>query len=309
MSSKRKRKLKRRVLSIVVKGFTWVGAMILYYLLFSIYFDTPIEHEIRNANSTLKQQYTSISSKLDSLSVVMDNASERDKNVYGMLFESDPSANKSIIDSTELIDKEMLIQLSNRDLADLFFERVNSFEEEVENGTSDSQRLQEMMVGLGDKVEHIPSIQPVANNEFTKFAASYGMRIQPFFKGIIPHEGVDFAVPENSRIYATADGEVRSVGNGTKGEGLTIVINHGNNYATSYSHLDKALVSRGNRVKRGDIIAYSGNSGLSFLPHLHYTVSYKGDKIDPLHYFYYELTPKQYKELKDLAQLLMQSLD
>ncbi|MEG1649984.1 MAG: M23 family metallopeptidase, partial [Rikenellaceae bacterium] len=121
--------------------------------------------------------------------------------------------------------------------------------------------------------------------------------------------GVDFAVPEDTRVYATADGVVSSAGQGATGEGTTIDIKHGDNYLTTYSHLNKSLVKKGQRVRRGDIIAYSGNSGLSFLPHLHYSISHDGIRIDPINYFFYELNPHQNKQLFDIAQVAMQSLD
>ena len=173
-----KSRFKRRILSIIVKLFTWIGAVMLYYLLFSIYFDTPIEYEIRKTNKVLEQQYASLSSKLDSISIVMDNVSQRDKNVYGMLFEAEPSTNVASSHDMEMKKKEHLVGLSNRELADHFFDRLYGFENMVNRGTSRSKTLEKTMVKLGDEIYDIPSIQPIVNRELTKFAASFGLRVQ-----------------------------------------------------------------------------------------------------------------------------------
>ncbi|MBQ5701547.1 MAG: M23 family metallopeptidase, partial [Alistipes sp.] len=110
-------------------------------------------------------------------------------------------------------------------------------------------------------------------------------------------------------IFATADGKVKDVLGRTSTSGITVVIDHGNGYTTSYSHLQKAKVKRRQKVRRGDIIALSGNSGLSLSPHLHYEVRYEGVRVDPVHYFFMELTPDEYQKIIRIAQSGMQSFD
>ena len=135
------------------------------------------------------------------------------------------------------------------------------------------------------------------------------MRIQPFFKTLASHQGVDYTVPEGTRVFATADGIVKDVSSYNTSSGQTIVIDHGNGYETSYGHLSKVNVRRGNQVRRGDIIALSGNTGLSLAPHLHYEVRYNGMRVDPIHYFFMELSPEQYRRIMQIAQSGMQSFD
>jgi murein DD-endopeptidase MepM/ murein hydrolase activator NlpD len=123
------------------------------------------------------------------------------------------------------------------------------------------------------------------------------------------HHGVDYLVPEGTAIFATADGVVKSLSEKTTTHGKAITIDHGNGYETSYSHLLDIRVRKGQKVKRGDIIALSGNSGLSFAPHLHYEVRYRDTRVDPVHYFFLELTPEEYQRIIRIALSSMQSFD
>ena len=139
--------------------------------------------------------------------------------------------------------------------------------------------------------------------------ASYGMRIHPFYKTLTSHQGVDYTVGEGSRVFATADGRVKSVVTQRTSSGNTLVIDHGNGYETVYSHLNKIYAKKGDRVKRGDIIAQSGNTGLSLAPHLHYEIRHNGMRVDPIHYFFMELDYKDYQKIIKIAQTGMQSFD
>ena len=161
----------------------------------------------------------------------------------------------------------------------------------------------------GRAVSYTHLIQPVINKQLTLLTASYGMRIHPFYKTLQSHQGVDYTIPEGSRVFATADGVVRDVALRNSTSGQTVVIDHGNGYETSYSHLSKINVRKGQRVSRGEIIALSGDTGLSLSPHLHYEVRLNGMRVDPIHYFFMELTPTEYQRLMRIAQSGMQSFD
>ena len=155
----------------------------------------------------------------------------------------------------------------------------------------------------------IPAIQPIINKQLTLLTTSYGMRINPFQKVLRSHQGVDYAIPEGSRVFATADGTVKEVSLRNSTSGQTVVIDHGGGYETLYSHLGRIGVRRGQRVRRGDIIALSGNSGLSLAPHLHYEVRCNGMRVDPIHYFFMELSPDDYQRMMRIARSGMQSFD
>ncbi len=285
--------------------FVWLGFAILYYFIFSLFFDTPIEREMRKANDSLESEYESLKSQYDSLEVVLTNVKERDQGVYRTLFGSNPNYN----DKESHLTIDSLSVMTNKQLASQFHARLNRIDYSLGEITNNFAALQEKMIEKGSGVGNIPSIQPISNNELTRLAASYGMRIHPFYRTLVAHQGVDYAVSLDSRVYATADGKVKFVKQVHQTNGLSVIIDHGNGYETVYSHLDKALVRRGQKVKRGDIIARSGNSGLSFMPHLHYEVVYKGMRQDPINYFFQELDPQGYARIIDISHIGMQSLD
>ena len=158
-------------------------------------------------------------------------------------------------------------------------------------------------------IDCVPAIQPVNNRQLTLLAAGKKPLINPFHRTMREHHGVDYLVPDGTAIFATADGVVKSLSEKTTTHGKAITIDHGNGYETSYSHLLDIRVRKGQKVKRGDIIALSGNSGLSFAPHLHYEVRYRDTRVDPVHYFFLELTPEEYQRIIRIALSSMQSFD
>ncbi len=293
---------------LLLNLFVWIGVAVIYYVLFSIFFDTPIEHEIRKSNREMTREYERLSRSYDSVMTVLDNVRERDENIYGMLFESVPYTSLHE-DDEQWRDADKLLTMSNNELAGIYFDGLRSLEATVTKVTNNFKSLESNMTTLGRDLNNIPAIQPANNSDLTKLAASYGMRIHPFYRTMASHQGVDYAVPEQTRVYATADGTVDDISNSAYGKGLCVTINHGNGYRTLYGHLDKSVVKKGARVRRGDIIGHSGNTGLSFMPHLHYEVVYNGRRVDPINYFFYEMTPESYVKLLDIAQIGMQSLD
>ena len=158
-------------------------------------------------------------------------------------------------------------------------------------------------------VDCIPSIQPVNNKQLTLLAAGKKPLINPFHRTMREHHGVDYLIPEGTPVFATADGEVQSLSEKNTTHGKAITLDHGNGYQTSYSHLLDIRVKKGQKVKRGDIIALSGNSGLSFAPHLHYEVIYNSMRVDPVHYFFMELNAEEYQRMIRIALSSMQSFD
>ena len=231
----------------------------------------------------------------------MENVSERDRNVFNILFESDPydfdTEYESLLDKS---DRQIILELK---------EKVRQSEATLTKLNESYLELQRLLDTVGDGRNRIPAIQPVINQQLTLLTASYGMRIHPFYKTLQSHQGVDYTIPEGSRVFATADGVVRDVALRNSTSGQTVVIDHGNGYETSYSHLSKINVRKGQRVSRGEIIALSGDTGLSLSPHLHYEVRLNGMRVDPIHYFFMELTPTEYQRLMRIAQSGMQSFD
>jgi murein DD-endopeptidase MepM/ murein hydrolase activator NlpD len=155
----------------------------------------------------------------------------------------------------------------------------------------------------------IPAIQPVANKNLKKMASGYGYRIHPIYKVRKMHWGTDFSAPTGTPIYATGDGTVTTYKRSRSGYGRHIMIDHGFGYETLYAHMSKIEVRKGQRVKRGDIIGYIGSTGSSTAPHLHYEVIKDGRKINPINYFFNDLSPEEYEEMLIISSHSNQSFD
>ena len=155
----------------------------------------------------------------------------------------------------------------------------------------------------------IPAIQPVANKDLKRLASGYGYRIHPIYKVRKMHWGIDFSAPTGTAIYATGDGKITTYKRSRSGFGRHIIIDLGFGYQTLYAHMSKIEARKGQRVKRGDIIGYIGSTGSSTAPHLHYEVIKDGRKVNPVNYFFNDLTPMQYEEMLNISSHSNQSFD
>ena len=298
-------KKSRRALTMLA----WFGAAVLYYALFSLLFDTPAEYELRHSTDRLKEEYNTLLAERDSLAVVVDNIVERDKSIFAIMFESEPYNFDSEYNNERVNLQIALNSKSDSEMSDKLISSISTLEQKMSALEESYSKIDTMMTALGSKRNKIPSIQPVTNHELTLLTAAYGTLMHPFYRTLQHHQGVDYAIPEGTRVFATADGVVKEIKGKNSTSGLTVIIDHSNGYTTSYSHLQSVKVKRGKRVQRGDIIALSGNSGLSLAPHLHYEVRYNGMRVDPIHHFFMELTPEEYQRIMRIAQSGMQSFD
>jgi len=294
---------------LLTKMLTWLGVAILYYIVFSMLFDTPAEYALRHSTDKLRKEYDELEARYDTLSMVLDNVIERDRNIFRILFESEPYDFNSEYEQQRLELHERLLEKSNRKMMREMGSAADALEKRLAELETSYMELQDKFNSLGDSRNNIPSIQPVTNHQLTLLTAGYGSLIHPFYRTLQSHQGVDYTIPEGSRIFATADGVVKEVSGKNSTSGLTVVIDHRNGYTTSYSHLQSTKVKKGTRVNRGDIIALSGNSGLSLSPHLHYEVRYNDMRVDPIHYFFMELTPDEYQRIIRISRSGMQSFD
>lgn len=156
--------------------------------------------------------------------------------------------------------------------------------------------------------QSIPAIQPVSNKELRRLSSGFGMRTDPITKVKSKHLGIDFSAPQGTPVYATGDGVIKITKKGFSGWGWYIKMDHGFGYETLYGHLSKFNVRPGQKVKRGDLIGFVGNTGKSTAPHLHYEVHINGRAVDPVNYFYKDLNPKEYEEILRLSRIENQSL-
>lgn len=310
VSQLRKRKqFWRNVSRAVIQGFAWLGVAVLYYAGFSLFFDTPSEYFLKRSSQMLHDEYESLQNRYDSLEMVLENIEERDQNIFNIMFESTPYDFELEHDERLLVLIESILNKPNVELRHELDDRCLDLETKLTALAESTKKMETMMDDVTKNLANVPAIQPIANRQLTLLTASYGPRIHPFYKTVQPHQGVDYTVPEGTRVFATADGVVKSSTLSSSTTGKSIVIDHGNGYQTVYNHLAKVEAPRGRIVKRGDIIGLSGNTGLSLTPHLHYEVRYNDQRVDPIHYFFMELTPSDYQKIIKIAQSGMQSFD
>lgn len=304
-----RRQFLRRAVPIFYKGLTWAAMIIGWFVIFGLVVDMPNEHKLRHSTDDMRDEYEKLETRYNTLNKVLKNVVERDESVFRMLFQSNPqNINANDENSREELNA-VLLDMSNEDLQDVLSSRVGSAKHL-------NERLVESYINLGDAIVYdymtlksVPSMQPVNNSKLTLLASGKKSLINPFHRTMTEHNGVDYLIPEGTAVFATADGRVRSLSEKNSTRGKAITIDHGNGYQTTYCHLQDVRVSEGEQVRRGDIIALSGNTGLSFAPHLHYEISLNGSYVDPVHYFFMELSAEEYQRIIRIALSSMQSFD
>ena len=305
-------KLSKTQVFLKVLLFTFAGlifglfTMIIAYNLFSSPKELMLEREI----AYMKDNYKRMNKDLANYEKVLENIEERDDNIYRVIFEAEPipsgvrSAGVGGVNrymNMEGFDNEEMVINTNKRLdhiAKKLFVQSKSYDEVIELALNKEALL-----------SSIPAIQPIPNKNLKRMASGFSWRIHPIYKTRKFHYGMDFTAPTGTVIYATGDGVIKSVKKSRRGYGNHIVMDHGFGYETLYGHMSKFNVRRGQKVKRGDIIGYVGNTGTSTAPHLHYEVWKDGKKINPINYYFNDLTPEEYDKMIELSSSSNQSFD
>ncbi len=299
----------RRIMPRVINALLWVAMIVFWWVVISLTIDLPMEHKLRHSTDDLRTEYERMSERYDSLSYVLDNVIRRDENVFRKLFESNPYDLTADVNQERIVLYEHLVEMDNDELTKLLDKKLQNAAKQEREILRSYEDLRYNISSGALSIDYVPAIQPVNNKQLTLLAAGKKPLINPFHRTMREHHGVDYLVPEGTAVFATADGVVKSLSEKNTSHGKAVTISHGNGYETSYSHLLDIRVKKGQKVKRGDIIALSGNSGLSFVPHLHYEVIYNDTRVDPVHYFFLELEPDEYQQMIRIALSSMQSFD
>ncbi len=299
---------------INVLGLFFLGVIVAIGLLFVYfkYFDSPKEALLKKENEELLFKYQILNSRLEKIDNMLTVLEEKDDNIYRVIFEAEPISPsireagvggvekyKDILDE-ELIQEELVIST---------FKTIDLLKKKMYIQT---KSYDEIMALANDKEKLLnatPAIQPISNKELTRLSSGYGMRIHPVFKKRMMHWGCDYSAQSGTPVYATADGVVKVAKRSSGGFGNRIVIDHGFGYETLYGHLQNFDVRRGQKVKRGEQIGTVGSSGRSTAPHLHYEVHYKKKRINPVHFFFRDLTADEYEKVVKIASEENQSFD
>jgi murein DD-endopeptidase MepM/ murein hydrolase activator NlpD len=282
----------------------------LILLVFYQFFDSPKEKRLKLEIQNLTSQYEVINDDMKQVEKVLDEIQERDDNIYRVIFEADPIPNSIRKQGFGGINRyEKLLGLSNSELMINTSKKIDQLTKQLYLQSKSFDEVIDLAKNKSNMLASIPAIQPVANKDLKRMASGYGYRIHPIYKTRKMHYGMDFSAKTGTEIYATGDGVVSKIKRSKRGYGNYVKINHGFGYETLYAHMSKYIVKRGQKVKRGEVIGYVGNSGISTAPHLHYEVRKDNKKINPMNFYYNDLSPEEYEKMLEISLQSNQSLD
>lgn len=297
----------------LVRVFGFISASIVFGALFLwvayTFLDSPKEKQLKREIRQYEEQLDLLNTKMTAMNEMVVSLEDRDDKIYREIFGApmpksvrsggvggtDRYKNLKGYNNTESLTKitQRMDQLSRRMLV-----QSRSYDELVKLAKAKAQML-----------ASIPAIQPVSNKELRRMASGFGYRIDPIYKTRKFHKGMDFTAPTGTKVYATGDGVIKDIERKQWGYGQNILVSHGFGYQTRYAHLSKILVRPGQKVKRGELIGYVGSSGKSTAPHLHYEVLYNANAVNPVNYYYNDLSPEQYETMLELATSANQAFD
>ena len=278
------------------------------------YFPSERVTQLTKENEELHFYYGQLKSELSGVQEMLANLQERDDKVYRMIYETDPIAPS--VRAAGIGGSERYSDILNKDLEEEVLildakRKIDILKRRMYVQTTSYDELMDLARNKSEMLASIPAIQPVSNKDLKRLASGFGYRIHPIYKVRKLHTGVDFSAPTGTPVFSSGDGVVIKVerNRSRRGYGNQIEVDHGFNYITKYAHLSAFDVKVGDKVKRGQVIGKVGSTGASTAPHLHYEVIYKGKKIDPVDYFFNDLTLKQFEEITKQAAIENQSFD
>lgn len=301
-----------RVKLLRVLGFI-SAAIVTAIIIVSIayrYFPSATEKRLITDNLELQQQYEVLEERTKKIQQQVTELEKRDNEVYRTIFEADPIPDS--IRAKEMAQQketQLVMKMANFQLENSIVETINNLSNRINAQERSYNEIAEFIKNKEELLASTPAIQPVSNSDLKRIASGFGYRIDPVYKTVKYHNGLDFSAPQGTPIYATANGTIRTAANLGSGYGNHVVINHGYGYETLYGHMFRIKVKAGQRVKRGEIIGWVGSTGKSTGPHCHYEVHKNGRHLDPVYFFYNDLTPEQYDRLLKMAAASNQSFD
>ena len=264
------------------------------------FFKTPNEILLQKEINQLTAEFKTIENKIISTEKTLNELSEKDAKIYRIMLDASPISDDVRLAGFGGVDKysnleklhstEMIIDISKK--TDQLIKKLG-----IQSKSLDE--LFSLAIEHSEKIQCIPAIEPLSKKDYSRISSGFGPRIDPHYKIRKMHTGTDFAAPTGTPVYATGNGKIiEAVNRSRGGYGKFIVIDHGYGYKTQYAHLSKLAVNTGQNVKRGELIGYVGNTGKSTSPHLHYEVRINNKKVNPIDYFYNDLTIEEYDQMR-----------
>ncbi len=292
-------------LRIVLAGIVF---SVLVLLIFFTFFESPKERMLNREIGQFQTKYQEINDRLDILVGVIDDMRERDDNIYRVILEADPISPTVRDAAFGGVDRYSHLEgYQNSELISSTMRRIDQISRQLYVQSKSYDEVFEMAKNKADMLASIPAIVPLEKGT-ERLVSGFGYRIHPIYKTMRMHSGVDFTAPTGTPIYATGNGVIETAEMNRHGYGRMVVIDHGYGYETLYAHMSQIKVRPGQKVKRGEIIGLVGNTGVSTAPHLHYEVIRNGRKVNPVNYFYNDLTPEEFEYIIEVASRVNQSL-
>jgi murein DD-endopeptidase MepM/ murein hydrolase activator NlpD len=296
-----------RFIAFIATAF--VTAALISYFAFQ-FVGSPNEKYLRIQNAQLKQDFEDLNDSVAQIQMKMAELEKRDNSVYRSIFEASPlpdSARATFLEKQNEIAR--VERMSGNELVRSISLTLNNLKSRIAAQKSSYNEIAGLINNKEKLLAATPAIQPVSNKDLNRIASGFGYRIDPIYKTVKMHAGLDFTAAQGTPIYATANGVIKTAGNTGNGYGNHVVINHGYGYETLYGHMVRVKARVGQRVERGDLIGYVGSTGKSTGPHCHYEVHKNGQKLDPFYFFYNDLSQQQFDELLKRASASNQSFD
>ncbi len=250
----------------------------------------------------LRQNYNTLAAQAQTLQQQMAMLEKRDNDVYRSIFEANPVPDSTRAKLTaQKNELQNITAINDDELGNEISKTLNNISARVTYQFASYNDIENLIKNKDKKLACIPAIQPVSNRDLNRIGSGFGMRIDPVYGTPKFHKGIDFTAPIGTPIYATGDGVVEVAGETGDGYGIHVVINHGYGYETLYGHMLKVKVKKGESVKRGEVIGWVGSTGKSTGPHCHYEVHINGQEVDPVYFFYNDLTPEQFDRILKIA--------
>ncbi len=272
------------------------------------FFDSPKERILKRELNLYKTQYEIINDRIDILATVLEDIQERDDDIYRVIFEAEPlprAVREAAFGGTDRYGH--LAGYQNSQLISETMQRVDRLSRQLYVQSRSYDEVFEMALNKADMLASIPAIVPISRGH-QYLVSGFGPRIHPTYKTLRMHQGVDFTSVIGTPIYATGNGVVVRSERNNYGYGMMVEIDHGYGYKTLYAHMSEIDVRIGQEVKRGEVIGKVGNTGTSTAPHLHYEVHRNNRAVNPVNYFFRDLSPEEFEIIIERASRVNQSL-
>ena len=271
---------------------------IILYTGFSFFFETPAELSVKEDNELLKFKYDMLNVGMDKTAETLAKLQNRDDKIYRMIFEAKPIPNSVRLAGYGGNDKyKFLSEYKSSKIIVPTLKKLDILSKQMVVQSKSYDEIVELVKDKEKMIACLPSIKPIADKDLTRFGSAFGYRVHPIFRIVKMHTGIDLTAPTGTKVYAAGDGIVSRADATSSGYGNHIRLNHGYGYQTVYAHLSKMLVRPGEKVKRGEVIGLVGNTGRSTSPHLHYEVRINGEPVDPVNFYYNDLSDEEYEKM------------